>query len=66
MHGVLFFFISNVGSGIAIIITLMTGFVGWVMGYINEKYANGSIIPSYLIHGIGNALVAILALYNVI
>ena len=66
MHGVLFYFISTIGLGLVLIITLLTGFAGWVMGYINEKQANGSIIPSYLIHGVGNALLAILALYNII
>jgi membrane protease YdiL (CAAX protease family) len=52
MHGVLFF--SSVRMIKAIIITLFTGLVGWLMGFINEKKADGSILSGWLIHSIAN------------
>jgi hypothetical protein len=50
MHGVLFF--SSAGTFKAVIITLFTGLVGWLMGFINEKKADGSILPGWLIQSI--------------
>ena len=52
MHGVLFF--SSVGTIKAILITLFTGFIGWLMVFINEKKTDGSILPGWLIHSIAN------------
>lgn len=52
MHGVMFF--SVTGTLKALIITLFTGAIGWVMGYVNEKKAEGSIIPSWMIHAMAN------------
>ncbi|MCL2558008.1 MAG: CPBP family glutamic-type intramembrane protease, partial [Treponema sp.] len=63
-HGALF---TAAGAELllAAIITLSSGLKGWICGYINEKLAKGSIVPSYLIHGAGNALAAILAMYSI-
>lgn len=52
LHGVMFF--SMVGALKAILIIAFTGTLAWFMGYINEKKANGSIIPSWIIHSISN------------
>ena len=52
MHGVMFF--SSVGALKAVLIVLFTGDIGWFMGYINEKKAGGSIIPSWCIHTAAN------------
>ena len=52
MHGVMFFSVTSVIN--AIIITLVTGGIGWCMGYVNEKKAEGSILPSWCIHAIAN------------
>lgn len=35
---------------------LFSFFVGWTIGYIKEKYANGSIIPGWIAHATGNTL----------
>ncbi|MEO6668856.1 MAG: CPBP family intramembrane glutamic endopeptidase [Ferruginibacter sp.] len=29
---------------------------GWSIGYIKEKFANGSIVPGWISHGLGNVL----------
>lgn len=52
LHGFMFF--SLVGTVKAILIILFTGGIGWCMGFINEKKANGSIVPSWCIHAISN------------
>lgn len=61
MHGVLFFAI--VGPVKALIIILITGFVGWTLGYINEKQAGGSIVPSWLLHGLSNLISALAVMF---
>ena len=52
MHGIMFF--GAAGLVKAILITVFTGSIGWLMGFINEKKAGGSIIPSWSIHAIAN------------
>jgi len=66
MHGVLFSLLTDVSIGTVLIITITTGALGWVMGLVNEKYANSSIIPSWLIHGVGNFAVSIFAMLDII
>jgi len=41
-------------AGLAMIVVLMTGAVGWLFGHVNERVGNGSIIPSWLAHGATN------------
>lgn len=61
LHGVMFF--SLVGVIKAILIIAFTGVIAWFMGYINEKYSNGSIIPSWIIHTISNLFSGICAAF---
>jgi uncharacterized protein len=37
-------------------IFILSTIAGWTIGYIKEKYANGSIIPGWIAHGLGNVL----------
>ncbi len=65
LHGAMFF--SLTGAVKAVLIILFTGGIGWCMGYINEKKAGGSIIPSWCIHTIANifsGLCAAFALFS--
>ena len=64
VHGVMFF--SLVGVVKAIFIIVFTGTIAWFMGYINEKRSNGSIFPSWLIHGISNLFSGICAAFSII
>lgn len=64
MHGIMF--ISKSGLLGAIIIILLTGIVGWLMGWINEKQSDGSIISSWLLHGCANTLASFIAMFNII
>lgn len=52
MHGVMFFTLTGILK--AILITLFTGGIAWFMGYVNEKKAEGSILPSWCIHAVSN------------
>ena len=52
MHGIMFF--GAAGLVKAILITLFTGSIGWLMGFINEKKAGGSLMPSWSIHAVAN------------
>lgn len=64
LHGIMF--ISLTGVVKAILIVLFTGAIGWCMGYLNEKQAEGSILPSWLIHGIANTFSAAISLFSII
>jgi membrane protease YdiL (CAAX protease family) len=64
MHGAMF--IGTVGAVKAIIISVLTAFIGWSMGYINEKESDGSIISSWIVHGIANIMVSFVAMFNII
>lgn len=64
LHGLMFF--SIVGVVKAIIIILLTGSVAYVMGYINEKKAGGSILPSWIIHALSNIFASFISLFSVI
>lgn len=52
IHGIMFF--SAIGILKSMLIILFTGIIGWIMGYINEKKVNGSILPSWFIHAVAN------------
>lgn len=63
LHGVLFY--QTAGLLGATLIVLLTSAVGWLMGYMNERLANGSIVPSWIVHGLSNFSVSLLAALNV-
>lgn len=62
MHGAFFIMLLNPIQ--LIIIILITGVGGYLLGWINEKHSKGSIISSWLIHGIVNTISSTLALFN--
>ena len=64
MHGVMFFMYT--GPVKAILIILFTGSIGWAMGFVNEKKAGGSIIPSWTIHAFANILSGLCAAFAII
>src|SRR5690554_5392000 len=61
LHGAMF--MTSTGAFGALVITVLTGLIGWVMGYLNEKLAQGSIIPSWILHGISNSLSPLIVLF---
>jgi membrane protease YdiL (CAAX protease family) len=63
IHGILLF---NTGINKAVPIVIFTGLIGWTMGYINEKKADGSILPGWIIHAASNLFSGICAAFLLI
>ena len=57
---------DNLGIVKTIVIILFTGIIAFAMGYINEKKANGSILPSWFIHALSNIFASIIAMFSLI
>ncbi|MBG9455753.1 CAAX protease [Lysinibacillus sphaericus] len=64
LHGWMFY--SYIPFDVVVLVVLATGFAGYLMGWINERKSNGSIITSWSIHGIGNLLAAFMAIFNML
>mgnify|MGYP002360434501 FL=1 len=56
VHLLLFWFLTKTTVLPLIVITVFSTLMGWIIGYIKEKYANGSIIPGWVAHGLGNTI----------
>lgn len=61
MHGIPFG-IATHNIGTTILLTLLPGAMGWFMGWLNEKNFEGSILPSWMMHGLINVTVTLLNL----
>lgn len=61
MHGIPFGLATNNALAF-LLLTLIPGLFGWYQGWLNEKKCEGSIIPSWLLHGCINLLTAVLSL----
>ena len=59
-------FISLAGAMKTMLIAVITGAVAYSMGYINEKYADGSIIPGWIIHALSNVFSGICSAFMLI
>lgn len=64
LHGVLFFWITGVFG--ALVIIILTSISGWASGWINEKQSGGSIVSSWMLHGLGNLIASFAAMFNFI
>jgi uncharacterized protein len=56
IHLVLFWQFTNTSLAPLMGIFVFSTAAGWTVGYIKEKYGNGSIIPGWIAHGLGNAI----------
>lgn len=54
LHGLMF--ASVLGWGWAVGLTLFAGATGWLLGYLNERLAGGSILPSWALHALANVV----------
>lgn len=61
LHGLPFGLVTG-SVPVAFLLTLLPGAFGWYQGWLNEKRCGGSILPSWLLHGIMNSLIACLSL----
>ncbi len=64
LHCAMFFALTNIFN--VILITLFTGLIALEMGYINEKESEGSLYPSWCIHGVANFFSSIVEIFNII
>ena len=62
MHGIPFGLVTK--SVLAFgLLTLLPGIFGWFQGRMNEKQCDGSIVPSWLLHGTVNFVTAAVSLF---
>jgi len=54
VHIALFFALTQAGTFPLVFIFVFSTAAGWIIGFIKEKYAGGSIIPGWIAHGAGN------------
>ena len=47
-------------------ITVLSGINGWIMGWLNEQAAGGSVLPSWMLHSLANLLVALGTAFNLL
>ena len=63
LHGATMF--AVLGIAIPLLVIAFTGTLGWLMGYINEK-SNGSIMPSWCLHGISNVYASVIIIFELL
>ena len=63
LHGATMF--PTLGMAIPLLVITFTAMLGWLMGYINEK-ADGSIVPSWFLHGISNLYATIIIMFELL
>ncbi len=61
VHGIMLYFSAVLLK--AVIITVLTGAIGICMGYVCEKQAEGSLVPSWLMHGTFNTLSSLYVMF---
>lgn len=64
LHGAMLF--TKTGPLTAAAVTLLTGGAAFAFGWLNEKKADGSILPSWFIHALSNTLTSFAALFSLI
>lgn len=52
-------FASSVSPLPLVLIAVVTAASGWIMGWINEECASGSILPSWMLHSAANLVVGL-------
>ena len=62
LHGVLF--ASVVSLEVTFFIIFFTGAIAAYLGFVNEKKAGGSILPSWIIHALANILSGLVAAFS--
>jgi len=58
----MFFFVTTPLK--ALVITLITGFSGWLLGWLTEKGSGGSIVPGWMAHGVGNLVLSMVQAFG--
>lgn len=61
IHGISFGMATG-NASVTVVLTVLPGIVGFLFGWLNEKKCSGSIVPSWLIHGIANTITTCITL----
>ena len=65
MHNILYILVGlDVGLWYHILTFIFTGMGALLLGWLNEKIYNGSIIPSIVLHGAGNFIATMLVAFS--
>lgn len=56
VHLFLFYILTNAGIAFSILAFCLSGFAGYAIGYVKEKTGNGSTVPGWIAHGLGNMI----------
>lgn len=65
MHNIIYIIAGlNVGLWYHTLTFIFTGTGALLLGYLNEKIFNGSIVPSILLHGTGNFIASMLVAFS--
>ncbi len=64
LHGAMFF--RMIDTWQTVLIIALTGGIAWLMGFINEKKSEGSILPSWIIHAAANFLSGICTAFSLL
>ncbi|WP_159886602.1 CPBP family intramembrane glutamic endopeptidase [Paenibacillus puerhi] len=56
VHALLFLKLGSFNLWSIILLMATSSLAGYLLGYIKEKYADGSIVPGWISHGISNAI----------
>ncbi|HYK77246.1 MAG TPA: CPBP family intramembrane glutamic endopeptidase [Daejeonella sp.] len=56
LHFVLFMQLTELPYMALLVILLSTTIIGWLVGFVKDRVGNGSIVPGWIAHGIGNTL----------
>ncbi|MEK4993708.1 MULTISPECIES: CPBP family intramembrane glutamic endopeptidase [unclassified Paenibacillus] len=62
VHAVLLY--SSSGLLNSAVVMILTGFVGWSIGMLDEKLSGGSIFPGWVLHGLTNLISTIFMMYQ--
>jgi len=62
LHIAILYLVTSVNFFQGFLVFTLPYLVGWFFGYVNEKQSEGSIIPSWLMHGLGNAIASIISI----
>lgn len=56
LHGLM---LLGTAPGVAPLVAVVIGALAWSLGHVNERYAGGSILPGWAVHGTSNLLMAL-------
>lgn len=51
---------------LVILIFVFSASAGWLMGYLNERIGNGSILPSWIVHSLMNICSSLMLMFNIL